>query len=69
MNISEQFPDRDTDTGNTKTLKHGYRWGVQHGAIDPETPKAKLLWKSLDGQMTYAEFVNGMDALKRADAH
>lgn len=42
------LPIRDEDDGNTRTLKHGFRWGVLHGALDPETEKAQALWRSLD---------------------
>lgn len=43
------LPDRPEDSENTRRLKHGYRWGVEMGAIDPSTEDAKALWMKLDG--------------------
>lgn len=38
-----------SDDHNTSMLKHAFRWGVKHGAIDPASEKAKALWKLISG--------------------
>lgn len=59
--VIKAYPDREDDDGNTKTLKHGYRWGVMYGAIDPENEDAKRLWLFLNHQIACADY----DATKR----
>jgi hypothetical protein len=47
-NLVLAFPDREGEGDNTRTLKHGYRWGVLYGAIDPASPAGHKLWLALD---------------------
>jgi hypothetical protein len=44
------FQDLPEDGANTKTLKHGYRWGVLYGAIDPNSEGGKKLWGVIVGK-------------------
>jgi len=42
--LRKSFPDRSTDDGSLKTLKHLYRYGVWSGLINPESDSGKALW-------------------------
>ena len=46
----EDFANKPTDSHNTKVLKHAYRWGVKHGAIDPYSESGKKLWQDISSE-------------------
>ena len=43
--LERDHPDSAGDDRNVRQLKHGYRWGVRHGAIDPDSEAGKALWR------------------------